>query len=46
MAADLVAIIERDMSGDAAWYVQMDEKGDIFWQDSQQHSPNNPLRTA
>jgi putative cardiolipin synthase len=44
LAADLAAIILRDMGGDNAWHVQMDENGDIFWQNSEETLTKQPAR--
>lgn len=44
LAADLAAIIERDMSGDNAWQVRMNEKGEIFWESSEGILTQQPAR--
>ena len=44
LAADLAAIIERNMSGENAWHVQMDENGDLFWENSEERLDKQPAR--
>jgi putative cardiolipin synthase len=44
LAADLAAIIERNMSGENAWHVQMDENGDLFWENSEERVDKQPAR--
>ncbi len=46
LAEDLIRIIERDMSGDNAWRVQMDENGEIFWQNSDETVTSQPARNT
>lgn len=46
LAADLTAIIKRDMSGENAWHVQMDENGDIFWQNDKETLTKQPARNG
>jgi len=44
LAADLAAIIERDMSGDNAWQVRIDDKGSIYWESSEGILTEQPAR--
>jgi putative cardiolipin synthase len=44
LAADLAAIIERNMTGENAWHVQMDENGDLFWENSDERVDKQPAR--
>ena len=44
LAADLARVLERNMSGDNAWHVQMDDKGKLFWENSEQTVFKQPAR--
>jgi len=44
LAEDLARLIERNMSGENAWHVQMDENGDVYWQSSQETLTRQPAR--
>ncbi|MEP4145940.1 MAG: phospholipase D family protein [Halioglobus sp.] len=44
LAEDLAKILERNMSGDNAWHVQMDEKGKMSWQNSEETVFKQPAR--
>ena len=44
LAADLASIIERNMSGDNAWHVQLDEDGSISWENSEEKTTTQPAR--
>ncbi len=44
LAEDMRQIILRDMSGDNAWHVQLDEDGDVFWQNSDETTSTQPAR--
>jgi putative cardiolipin synthase len=44
LAEDMRQIILRDMSGENAWHVQLDEDGDIFWQNSDETTSTQPAR--
>ncbi len=44
LAADLAALIERDMSADNAWRVFMDEEGDLHWENSEELRDSQPAR--
>ena len=46
LAEDLIRIIERDMAGENAWRVQMNEKGEIFWQNNEQTLTSQPARST
>ena len=46
LAEGMARIIERDMSGENAWHVQMDEDGDIFWQNSEKNLTRQPARNS
>ncbi len=44
LAEDLAKVIERNMSGENAWHVQMDENGDLFWESSEETLTKQPAR--
>jgi cardiolipin synthase C len=44
LAADLAAIIERDMGGDNAWQVILDAQGDLHWRNSEETRDSQPAR--
>jgi len=44
LAADLVAIILRDMSPQNAWQVRLDEDGNVYWEDSNGILTEQPAR--
>lgn len=44
LAEDLAQIIERDMSEENAWHVQMDKEGNIFWKNSEGTLTEQPAR--
>jgi putative cardiolipin synthase len=44
LAEDLAKIIERNMSGENSWHVQLDEDGDVFWQNSVETTTTQPAR--
>ena len=44
LAEDLAQIIERDMSGENAWHVQMDDEGTITWHNSDETLTKQPAR--
>jgi len=44
LAEDMAQIILRDMAGDNAWHVQMDEEGEIFWQNDEETLTKQPAR--
>ncbi|TGD71119.1 phospholipase D family protein [Mangrovimicrobium sediminis] len=44
LAADMAAVIERDMSGDNAWHVTLDDDGDLRWQNSEEIRDSQPAR--
>ncbi len=44
LAEDLASIIERNMSGDNAWHVQLDEDGSISWENSEEKTTTQPAR--
>jgi cardiolipin synthase C len=46
LARDLAAMIRRDMSGENAWHVQLNEEGDIYWQDSEGVLTQQPARNG
>lgn len=46
LAEDLAKIIERDMSRKNAWHVQMDENGDIYWQNDKETLTSQPARNG
>ena len=46
LAEDLARVLERNMSGDNAWHVQMDEQGKLSWVSSEQTLYEQPARDA
>ncbi len=44
LAEDMAAIIKRDMSGENAWRVKLDEDGDTYWQNSVETVTTQPSR--
>lgn len=44
LAEDLAQIIKRDMSGENAWHVQMDDEGNITWQNAEETLTKQPAR--
>ncbi|MEP5569421.1 MAG: phospholipase D family protein [Halioglobus sp.] len=44
LAEDLAKILERNMSGDNAWHVQMDDEGKLSWQSSEETVTKQPAR--
>ena len=44
LADDLARIIERNMEGENAWHVQLDEDGKVFWQNSEETTTTQPAR--
>lgn len=44
LAEDLAKILERNMSGDNAWHVQMDESGELFWENNDGRLDKQPAR--
>lgn len=44
LAQDMARIIERDMSKENAWHVQLDKEGNIFWQNSEETLTSQPAR--
>jgi putative cardiolipin synthase len=44
LAQDLAAAIERNMSGQNAWHVQLDENGKVFWENSEETTTTQPAR--
>lgn len=46
LAEDLARVLERNMSGDNAWHVQMDEKGKLSWVNSEQTLYKQPARNG
>jgi putative cardiolipin synthase len=44
LAADLVAIILRDMSPQNAWQVRLDEDDNVYWEDSNGILTEQPAR--
>ena len=44
LAEDLARVLERNMHGDNAWHVQMDEAGELFWQNSEETVREQPAR--
>jgi putative cardiolipin synthase len=44
LAEDLASMIERNMSGDNAWHVQLDEDGTIYWENSEERTTTQPAR--
>ncbi len=46
LAADMAAVIERDMSGENAWRVFRDEDGALRWQDAEETRDTQPARDS
>ena len=46
LAGEMAAIIRRDMSGANAWHVQMDQDGELFWQDDNETLTTQPARNG
>lgn len=46
LAQDLARIIERNMSGENAWHVQMDDEGNITWQNDEETLTRQPARSG
>lgn len=46
LAADMVAILERNMSGENAWNVRMSEDGEIYWVNSDEQVTEQPARDS
>ena len=46
LAQDLASIIERDMQGDNAWHVTMDEQGKISWRNNEETLTSQPARNG
>ncbi len=46
LAEDLARIIKRNMSGENAWHVQMDDQGAITWQNSEETLTRQPARSG
>ena len=44
LAEDLARVLERNMHGDNAWHVQMDEAGELYWQNSEETVREQPAR--
>jgi len=44
LAADLAAVMLRDMSPENAWQVFLDDKGRLYWVDSDQRVDRQPVR--
>jgi len=44
LAEDMARVILRDMSPDNAWRVQLDEKGDLFWENADELLREQPAR--
>jgi putative cardiolipin synthase len=44
LAADMAAIILRDMSPENAWHLHLDEDGDVYWEDSNGILTEQPAR--
>ena len=44
LAEDLARLIERNMRGENSWHVQMDEKGKLFWENSEERVTEQPAR--
>ncbi len=44
LAQELSAIIRRDMSPENAWHLQLDEDGDVYWEDSNGVLTEQPAR--
>jgi putative cardiolipin synthase len=46
LAEDMAKIILRDMSGANAWHVQMDEEGELFWENDTETLTEQPARNG
>jgi len=46
LAEEMARIIERDISGENAWHVQLDEKGKLYWQNSDKTVTRQPARSS
>jgi putative cardiolipin synthase len=46
LAQELAAIIERDMGGDNAWAVRLDDSGELLWQNSDETRDSQPARSG
>jgi putative cardiolipin synthase len=46
LAEDVAQMIERNMSGENAWRVQMDDKGAIYWVNSDERVDKQPARSG
>ncbi len=44
LAAELVAVMERDMAPENAWQVHLDEDGDLYWTNAQERVDSQPAR--
>ncbi|KAA1189532.1 phospholipase D family protein [Pseudohalioglobus sediminis] len=44
LAAEMAAIIERNMSGENAWQVKMDDAGKLYWENSEERVSRQPAR--
>ncbi|GAB3096040.1 phospholipase D family protein [Aestuariicella hydrocarbonica] len=44
LAEDMAAVIERDMSGENAWHVTLDDSGDLQWRNSEETRDSQPAR--
>ncbi len=44
LAEDLARVIERNMSGANAWHVQMNDEGEIVWQNDAEQTEQQPAR--
>jgi putative cardiolipin synthase len=44
LAEDMRRIILRDMAGDNAWHVQLDEDGEVFWESGDEILTKQPAR--
>ena len=46
LAADLVALMFRDMGPENAWRVLLDEKGSVYWVNNQETVTRQPARSG
>lgn len=46
LAADMAAIIERNMTGENAWRVQLDAAGELYWTNSEETRDRQPARNG
>lgn len=44
LAEDLARVLERNMSGENAWHVQLDDAGELFWENSEERVTRQPAR--